>query len=587
MKQRLEYVFDVEREALWRYVADTDWINRHSGLPPITARVETQADGSTKRYARFWRGPFTNEWEELPTLWRAPEFYEIERRYTRGVPRRFVNRTSLESLGPARTKVVSEIEVEPRNLFASAVLPLVMMRGKIGADRAFALAAKLAAGKSAGERGTGSSRFARLAAQGISPQAIDALDRLLSEADESQLATIRPYEVADRYSVARREMLRACLAATRDGLLNLKWDVICPSCRGNSNTFDSLAEMRGDLHCANCNVPYGPQFDRSVEVTFNARPLGRGVDVPLFCIASPRKSSHVLAQTPLPPRGRDTLCVALDSGAYDISAVGVARTPFIVSGDAHPSAIDATVREGRIDFPHEVSPGEARVALINSLDRPAIVRVENGRWPDTIATAASVTALQEFRDMFSSEVLAPGLELGVESMAILFTDLLGSTAMYSKAGDAPAFRIVTDHFARLRPIVEAGEGAIVKTIGDAVMAVFSSPARCLSAALQMDGAVRDLEHDGVPLRLRVGFAIGPCIAMRANERIDYFGTTVNLAARLEAKAGAGEVTMTRTAAERDDVRELLRACGRNTTIESLPVKGFASSVEVVRVLSAE
>jgi class 3 adenylate cyclase len=584
VKQRLEYVFDVEREALWRYVADTDWINRHSGLPPIGARIEAQRDGSTKRYARFWSGPFTNEWEELPTLWRAPEFYEIERRYTRGVPRRFVNRTSLESLGPSRTKVVSEIEVEPRNFLMGLVLPLVMMQGKIGADRAFALAAKLAVRGSGDDRIRGSNAFAGLAAGGISQPAIAALDRLLAESDEGQLATIRPYEVADRYGIPRREMLRACLAATRAGLFNLRWDVICPSCRGNSNSFDSLAEMRGDLHCANCNVPYGPQFDRSVEVTFNARPMGRGIDVPLFCIASPHRSSHVLAQTPLPAHGRETLRVTLEPGTYDINAVGIALTPFIAGGDDRSPA-QATVADARVDFPHEIAAGEATVAVSNTLDRPAIVRIENGRWPDTIATAASVTALQEFRDMFSSEVLAPGLELGVESMAILFTDLLGSTAMYSKAGDAPAFRIVTDHFTRLRPIIEAGEGAIVKTIGDAVMAVFSSPGRCLAAALQMDDAVRDLEHDGVPLRLRVGFAIGPCIAMRANEKIDYFGTTVNLAARLEAKAGAGEVTMTRNAAERDDVREILRASGRDTTVERLPVKGFAADVEVVRVLA--
>ncbi|HVA28320.1 MAG TPA: DUF5939 domain-containing protein, partial [Candidatus Baltobacteraceae bacterium] len=457
MIRRFEYAFEVDRETLWRYVADTDWVNRHSGLPAITARVEAQRDGSTKRYARFWRGPFTNEWEEMPTLWRAPEFYEVERRYSRGPLRRFVNRTSLEAIAPRRTKLVFEVELEARNAFVRALLPLLMMRGKKGADRAFALAAKLAtAGHDRAETAARSTRFGRLASRGVSQKVIEVLDRLLDEAEEAELATIRPYLVADRYGVPRREFLRACLAATRDGLLNLRWDVICPSCRGNPNTFDTLAEMKGELHCANCNVPYGPQFDRSVEVTFNARPLGRGIDVPLYCIASPRASAHVLAQTSLAQGASGKLRVELAANAYDLNAVGIALAPFVANDQARNVSLEATIGEGRIEFPHEIGIGSTDVTLVNTLERPAVVRVENGRWPDTIATAAAVTALQEFRDLFSSEVLAPGLELGVESLAVLFTDLLGSTAMYSKAGDAPAFRIVTDHFARLRPIVEAG-----------------------------------------------------------------------------------------------------------------------------------
>ena len=510
--------------------------------------------------------------------------FEVERRYTRGPLHRFINRTALESLSPGRTKIVVDVELEARSALTSPLLPLLAMKGRIGAEAAFKLAAKLAAGAAPPANEGTSHRFARLADRGISAEAIGALERLLDEADERDLATIRPYEVADRFGVPRREVLRACLAATRDGLFNLKWDVICPSCRGSANSFETMAEIRGDLHCANCNVPYGPQFDRSVEVTFNARPLGRGIDAPLFCIASPRASSHVLAQTTLAAGGKAELAVTLSSGNYDINAVGVGLTPFTAADEARSADIEATVATAGVTFPREVAHGKSVIGMRSSLDRDAIVRIEIGRWPDTIATAAAVTALQEFRDMFSSEVLAPGLELGVESMAILFTDLLGSTAMYSSAGDAPAFRIVTDHFARLRPIIEANEGAIVKTIGDAVMAVFSNPANCLRAALSMDGSVRDLEHDGMPLRLRVGFALGPCIAMRANDRIDYFGTTVNLAARLEAKATAGEVTITRAASERDDVREVLRASGRTTTIEAQHIKGFSEPVEVVRIL---
>src|SRR6185312_13478191 len=144
---------------------------------------------------------------------------------------------------------------------------------------------------------------------------------------------------------------------------------------------------------------------------------------------------------------------------------------------------------------------------------------------------------------------------------------VGSTAMYSRTGDAPAFRVVTDHFDALREIIARHDGTIVKTIGDAVMAAFTDPAQCFAAAIELDNVVMGIHCEGTPLRLRVGFHSGPCIAMRANERIDYFGTNVNLAARLESLAKAGEVTMAASDAAVPKIAEQLAALGAAVTRE--------------------
>ena len=84
--------------------------------------------------------------------------------------------------------------------------------------------------------------------------------------------------------------------------------------------------------------------------------------------------------------------------------------------------------------------------LVSEMNGPAVVALEGKFWDDAAATAAIVGTLQEFRDLFSSEVLAPGLQVGIERLAILFTDLSGSTAMYEQLGQARAFRFVQDHF---------------------------------------------------------------------------------------------------------------------------------------------
>lgn len=598
LARRWTWEFEATPKRLWTYLADTDWVNEHAGLPRIRARYEPLPGGGTRRFASFRVGPLNVEWEERPVVWLAPAFYEIERIYRSGPLARFFTRTTLEPIagadaGAARTRVIVDVVLEAAAAIARPLLPAIAARGKFGADRAYRLAARLARSqRPAGEgpRASGtrpraeSGPFAPLLAAGSDPDIVAALSAFVDAAEDRDLQRIRPYELADRWNLPRREVLRTLLAATRLGLLNLSWTVLCPGCRGSTPRAESLARIHRGYHCEACNLPFDAVFDRSVEVTFDARPIGRDAEPGLYCIASPQRSAHVHAQSVVAPNGSCEFALILPQGSYHINAVSAGIAPFVSSNDETQHALTATIDPLRgIQAEHSVASGAVRIAVSSALARETIVRIEDGRWPDTIATAAQVTALQEFRDLFSSEVLAPGLELSIETLAVLFTDLIGSTALYSRTGDAPAFRIVSDHFDLVREVVALYEGAIVKTIGDAVMAVFVDPLKCLEAALALDGSIGTIAPGGEPLRVRVGFHAGPCIAMRANERIDYFGTTVNLASRLQSIAQAGEVTMARSVAERPAIAR--RLLGLRTTVanETLEIKGFAQRVEVVRV----
>src|SRR5205814_7684589 len=122
-----------------------------------------------------------------------------------------------------------------------------------------------------------------------------------------------------------------------------------------------------------------------------------------------------------------------------------------------------------------------------------------------VTTAAVITSMQAFRDLFSSEALRPGEAISVESLSILFTDLKGSTALYRTIGDAPAFGQVMSHFDILREGVAAHHGGLVKTIGDSIMAVFPDPADALAAALDILQEFRDYNavHPQQPLVLKM------------------------------------------------------------------------------------
>jgi class 3 adenylate cyclase len=204
--------------------------------------------------------------------------------------------------------------------------------------------------------------------------------------------------------------------------------------------------------------------------------------------------------------------------------------------------------------------------------RPAL-RYENGTaheqlfilermaWSDQATTAAEVTALQLFRDLFASEALRPGQQISVGSLAVLFTDLRDSTRLYRQIGDAPAFGLVMDHFDVLRDAIVAEGGAVVKTIGDAVMAVFRHPAAAIRAILVAQRRLAAPPEGLRPLFLKAGVHYGPCIAVTLNDRLDYFGSTVNIAARLEALSSGTDVVISTAVRHDPDVEALLAQAG--------------------------
>jgi adenylate cyclase len=185
----------------------------------------------------------------------------------------------------------------------------------------------------------------------------------------------------------------------------------------------------------------------------------------------------------------------------------------------------------------EVLAARAEWTLSSPPDGPTLFCLESLAWRDDAATAAEVTALGEFRRHFGSEVLMPGTEVAVRQTAFLFTDLKGSTALYAEQGDAPGYATVREHFAVLEALIEREGGGIVKTIGDAVMAVFPTLAQALGAALS-------IQREGpAGLVIKCGVHAGPSLAIEANGGLDYFGQTVNIAARIQAQSEGGDVVL--------------------------------------------
>ena len=161
----------------------------------------------------------------------------------------------------------------------------------------------------------------KLLAEGADEEVVDRLINFIQSADDFAVARIRPYELADEWKLPRRTVLETCLRSTRHGLLDLQWELLCPLCRGAQETDNSLREISSKLHCETCRIDFTVNFDRFVEVTFRPNALLRQVEAQDFCMGSPQKTPHIVAQQLLPPGSTRDLSLPLEPGRYRLRAL--------------------------------------------------------------------------------------------------------------------------------------------------------------------------------------------------------------------------------------------------------------------------
>jgi class 3 adenylate cyclase len=237
-----------------------------------------------------------------------------------------------------------------------------------------------------------------------------------------------------------------------------------------------------------------------------------------------------------------------------------------------------------------IHPGPLRLSLENHTDR----RVLPGLWIEgaeleelvkrrrPFLTAKALLTNQTFRDIYRADTLHINQRLRITSLTFLFTDLKGSTELYERVGDLAAFDLVRAHFRILHDAVAAEAGAIVKTIGDAVMATFPTPDRALAAALRMREAMRELnaQRAGEDLLLKIGIHEGPCLAVMLNDRQDYFGQTVNIASRVQ-KLASSPVIIASAAVIRDrNAAAILARSGVAPVSHRTVLRGIADELQV-------
>jgi class 3 adenylate cyclase len=443
--------------------------------------------------------------------------------------------------------------------------------------------------------------------------------RWLQEADELAVFRINPFGLAEQFTIAVELAIELLLHATHQGLCLMEWLLLCPGCSDVVEQFRSLQGLHAHYRCNICQQDFEAALDDYIEVCFTVAPTVRPIRFHqptqlsvedffrYYCFRSgarwePRgilmadylqqviryqgyvePGQTCVFNVDLAP-GLFSGCDRLNHCEFAVDVVAGSASPdqtlHLWLEDGATATVSATfVQAGPCRLLVD-NQGPSRAALITFWSDPA----DHG----TVVFAPFFNAKmllnrQTFRDFFQHEALPGRNGLQVKDVTLLFTDLKSSTELYERIGDLAAFELVQEHFTRLTTVVAQHQGALVKTIGDAIMASFDTPLGAVQAALEMRDAIEAFNRPRGrrDLILKIGIHHGPAIAVTLNDQADYFGQTVNLAARVQGVAEADEICLTRPILEALGVAALLQDWACIASYKQL--KGFQESWEITHV----
>ena len=448
---------------------------------------------------------------------------------------------------------------------------------------------------------------------------VDMLERMVRDAPDHALNRMNALDLAAKADVGEERVIAALLHAVGLGMLEMTWSVMCPSCAGVLSANKSLKTLNSaQYNCAFCAAGYETTLDNLVEVTFTVSPRVRKIAAHSPDELSPTEyyrqifwSSAIdlpadlekllrevtLEMVDLPPGERAILSLHVPQGTLIVFDPVTHTAQFLdVRGEEASERQNLSVIFNKVQVPVDtiaLRPGPLRLALENRTDSRVLpaVWVASQALDDLlirrkpILTAKRLLTNQTFRDLYRTDTLAIGQRLKILSLTFLFSDLKDSTELYEHVGDLVAFDLVNEHFRLLQEIIASERGAVVKTIGDAVMATFETPDRAIAAAIRMREAMSDLgaERQHQSLRLKMGIHEGSCLAVTLNGQQDYFGQTVNIASRVQGLAASRAIVVTESVVENANARTLLETSGLKPTLRRVALSGIADKVSVYEI----
>ncbi|WP_108972472.1 adenylate/guanylate cyclase domain-containing protein [Leptospira ryugenii] len=447
----------------------------------------------------------------------------------------------------------------------------------------------------------------------------------LSSEDDYSLFRVNPYIYANDSGFPYHEVLDVFLHASKHGLFVMEWLLVCPRCGDPVKHFQNLIHVHNQYHCDFCRRDYHTSLDDSIHIVFTIHPDIRDIvfhHPESLPIEDYQYKYHFSREGRVPGssmtfrhffKKRERFLRFLSPKEVREVEINVREgylegndflhdTDFLLEVLAERSSKTDEVqityenqtlhsdtkqcRSGILKLNIKNNSSEKVPLSIYQLDSDFLTSTFLLEF-DPHLSAKELLNHRTFRTLFQGEDIVGPRGLSIKDQTFLFTDLKGSTNLYERIGDLKAFSLVQQHFDEMSRVIIKNQGSLVKTIGDAIMATFLSAENAMRAAIEMLEEIetfnkRQLEREII---LKIGIHTGASIAVTLNDRLDYFGQVVNIAARVQGLAEGEEICFTNEIYAAPRVSTILR--GYPVKSEITQLKGITENIQIYRLSPKE
>lgn len=558
---------------LWPHVSNTERLNKAVGLPSVRYEVKQDDKLGFRRYAHAKVIGFQMTWEEHPFEWVEGQRMGILREFAKGPFKWMLSTVELAARPEGGTTLTHTLTVEPRGFLGRLIAPMNLGRSaKKGLQQVYQRIDEVCTNTanqniindefeqptrlSRHHQRSLDARIEQLRAFDLDREVVEILAIYVANAPDQDVARVKPLAIANRFGLPEMATVEACLRGVTVGLFDLQWDVICPLCRIPSGHRDTLKELREHENCPTCAIDFQPDFANAIELVFRVNADVRPVRVGHYCAGGPAHSPHVVAQIRVEPGEIISLDLALSEGVYRLRGPQLPWTAELrVTAEAITTNWDIHLDQSK---PAAISPlviGRQELTCRNTSDRPLTIRIERTVERDDVLTAAKAMTTPMFRTLFPGEILSPGQLASASKVTLLQLHIQDFGLIENRLGEQQTFQLLQSFYRAVESQIKMGQGSIVKLIDDGLLAAFSRVSDAVQTAFALD-TMLSRSDEFTAIKIGMGIHRGMAMVATLNDRLDYFGQTPKITARLTQLARGNEFVVSASTTHDHDVHEL-------------------------------
>lgn len=577
-----EWDLESDPEQLWPMVSNTDRINAAVGLPAVEYTTDRDEHGAVRKHGMFRLGFAALKWQEHPFEWVEGRRLGVLREFEKGPFEWFLSIVELTPRAAGGTQLKHTVRIATRNLLGRVLAWFeVKVKGSRGLDRVYRRIDSVISGRLKGSAVIDpfepSPALAKTVIQkfeerqddleraSVDQKCADALLQFLLESPAAELARIRPQVIARRLKLPVQPFVEACIRACHVGLLELHWDILCPTCRVSSGIADTLAAIDRHTHCEACDLDFEVDFGNAVELIFRVHPDLRQAELKTFCIGGPEHAPHVIAQARLAVGEALELDLGLDAGAYLLRGPQLPYTVAINAANSGGTTCGLVVLSERFDPAHVpiLQAGRQLLTIDNRYEKPLLVRVERTIPRVDVITAADASRIPLFRELFPNEILRREQLTDYASSTMLAIRITDPDRAFETWGDVGGFQRIRERLAQIRHAIEIEGGHVVRELDNQVLAAFSQTAKALKVAVGIADRPGHAEGGVDEIPVRAALHRGTAMAMSIDGRTDYVGRAVSATLALLDRPSGRNIVLSSELQNDPEVQSAL--CGMGLT----------------------